>query len=85
MKVPSIKAVSECLINIKTYLSNNDECDVRLNIQGDGWNVLWGPSDYDSDHRGFWGCSCLDRKSNAREVAKDLIEQVKDQISESEV
>jgi hypothetical protein len=46
-----------------------------------GWAVHWGPSDYDQDHRGYWGASSVPgngRKFNARQTAKDLIEQAKE-------
>lgn len=35
------------------------ECDVRLQVTPDGWRLWWGLSDYDLDHRGFWGASSV--------------------------
>ena len=51
--------------------------DVRLQVYEDGmWSIHLGPSDYDSDHRGFWGASSISPKTNCKELAKELIEQV---------
>lgn len=53
--------------------------DVRLQVYPSGhWAIHLGPSDYDSDHRGFWGDSCMSPKSNCKELARELIEQVFD-------
>lgn len=59
-----------------------DSIDVRLQVYPDGdWSVRWGPSDYDQDHRGFWGASSVpgnNRRFRADDVARQLIDQAKD-------
>jgi len=86
MKFPSIKNVAQELRLISANVEG--ECDVRLQVYPDGsWWVRYGDSSYDQDHRGYWGASCVPgcggRKNQPKrfqsiEVAKDLIEQVKD-------
>ncbi len=58
--------------------------DCRLQVQDDCWQFHSGSSDYDQDHRGAWGCSsvpfaCTWRE--AREIARDLLDQVLDDIA----
>jgi len=56
--------------------------DVRLQVYEDGaWAVRWGLSDYDQDHRGYWGASSVpgnNRRFHSEDVARDLISQAKD-------
>lgn len=84
MKFPSIKAISETLRDINSIVDG--ECDVRLQVYEDGsWAVRYGLSDYDQDHRGYWGASTvpgLNKKGkpsrfNSNDVAKELLSQVK--------
>jgi hypothetical protein len=54
--------------------------DVRLRVYNGNWYVYTGSSDYDQDHRGAWGASCLSYdRQNLTDLARDLIEQAKDQ------
>ncbi len=84
IKWPSIKAVAAELVRVNRSVDSADDegVDVRLNVQADGsWSVLWGLSDYDQDHRGYWGASSVPgnkRRFRSRDVARDLLEQVKD-------
>lgn len=87
MRFPSIKDVANDLraaaqsIDWQETGSEDDAfCDVRLQVTVDGsWCVHVGPSDYDQDHRGFWGASSIPRgRFNARELARDLISQVRE-------
>ena len=53
--------------------------DVRLRVHGGSWYVYTGSSDYDQDHRGAWGASSLSYgRQNLTDLARDLIEQAKD-------
>lgn len=55
--------------------------DVRLRVYNGSWYVYTGSSDYDQDHRGVWGASCLSYdRQNLTDLARDLIEQAKDQF-----
>lgn len=64
--------------------------DVRLNVRGRTWRVLWGPSDYDQDHRGAWGSSTLTAGKDDEDeddldgIARDLIDQVADMLPPTE-
>lgn len=53
--------------------------DIRLQVYEDGqWAIRSGLSDFDQDHRGAWGSSsvgCRISMEDAKELAKDLIEQ----------
>ena len=58
--------------------------DVRLQVTADGgWAIHTGLSDYDQDHRGYWGASWLPvySRGSMRELAKDLIDQARDQAA----
>ena len=57
--------------------------DVRLQVWEDGkWAVHVCLSDYDQDHRGYWGASCLSYdRQNLTELARDLIGQCADAIA----
>ena len=56
--------------------------DVRLQVYPDGrWAIRVGMSDYDQDHRGYWGAASVpggNRRFNSNEVAKELIDQAHD-------
>lgn len=93
MKFPSIAAVASELRHVKTYchceepVQGDDDsgwADVRLQVMESGWSVHSGDSSYDQDHRGYWGTSSLDRRSNCRDVARDLIEEAKNHYAETE-
>lgn len=87
MRFPSIKAVAVELLTINREA--DDECDVRLQVYPDGsWAVRFGSSDYDQDHHGYWGASCVPggrRRFMSRDVARDLIDQAREQYAQSEV
>ena len=84
MRFPSIAAVAARLRDISMNVEG--ECDVRLQVYPDGeWAVRWGDSQYDQDHRGYWGASSVPgvvrgtvKRFNSRDVARDLIDQAKD-------
>lgn len=93
MKFPSIQNVAHDLRvsakNIDWCRCRTSEecefCDVRLQVYPDGaWVVRVGPSDYDPDHRGFWGASSVSRgRFNAADTARELIEQCRDHAAQS--
>ena len=86
MDMPSIKSVASDLTSIK-HLIQWDDCedgwiDVRLQVREEGgWRLWWGDSSYDWDHRGDWGCGSLSNRTNCRELAKELIDQVRDSVA----
>ena len=89
MRFPSIKDVAHDLRHHHKRIDWSDDgegCDVRLQVYEDGsWAVRVGPSDYDLDHRGFWGASSIPPgRFRSANVARDLIEQAKDQYACSE-
>lgn len=59
------------------------ELDVRLQVvPGEGWTLWSGDSQYDTDHRGFWGSGSVPGRGhrfNSEELAADLIDQAKEQ------
>lgn len=73
-----------------TRASHIDGCeegiDVRLQLYTDGhWAIRFGASDYDQDHRGFWGASSVPGNGwtfDAEETARDLYEQAMDHKAE---
>lgn len=93
IKFPSIKDVAHdiraCARQTDWYGQprpgeDAEYCDVRLQVVEDGrWYVHSGPSDYDQDHRGFWGASSFPRgRFDSRAIARDLLDQVKDQAAQ---
>jgi hypothetical protein len=85
IRFPSIKSVAKDLAEFKrdAFYESDNWCDVRLQVYEDGaWAVRYGDSQYDQDHRGYWGSSCIDKKSNCRDIAKELIDQAKDHASQ---
>lgn len=97
MKYPSISEVAAELSaiadDVKDIGIEADEpgetpyVDVRLQVHTDGsWQVHSGDSQYDTDHRGFWGSSAIPADGstfNPRDVAFDLIHDVMDHCAQS--
>lgn len=59
--------------------------DVRVRVHNGRWYVHTGLSDYDQDHRGFIGADSYPRfgkwsAKDARETARRLISEIRDQI-----
>lgn len=85
MMFPSIQKVAQALRaahrDIDWRNGEEPDCDVRLQVYKDGaWAVRVGPSDYDLDHRGFWGASCLPRgRFRSVDLARNLLDQARDQ------
>ena len=97
MKFPSVTNVARRLVEINqsaepdyTAVSNtNDACvDVRLCVDEDGsWIVRSGLVDYDQSHSAYCGASSVPggkRRFDSREIAKDLLDQCKDQHAMNE-
>lgn len=88
MRWPSIADVASELRVVNDERLEPDDMgegiDVRLQVYEDGrWAVRSGDPSYDTDHHGYWGASSVPgdgRRFNARETARDLIEQAKDQF-----
>jgi hypothetical protein len=83
MRFPSIASVEAALKQARQEVDpGEDMMDVRLQVYEDGsWAIRTGLSDYDQDHRGFWGAGSLTASSMVKELrdtAKGLLEQVRD-------
>jgi len=82
MRFPKIDDVAAELRRINKMDTDEDDIDVRLQVYSDGdWAVRWGLSDYDQDHRGYWGSSGVpggNRRFDSKAVARDLIDQAKE-------
>lgn len=94
---PAINAVASVLRHHAQRIEWGDGkgedafCDVRLQVKHEAstpgvmawWTIHVGPSDYDSDHRGWWGAACIPKGPfNSRAVAADLIEQARSQAAQ---
>ena len=92
-RFPSISSVRAALVaekkSLRKYCSREDllsedgdgaYTDVRLQVYEDGsWAIRSGSSDYDQDHRGYWGAYLLSfDRENTTVIARDLLEQAKD-------
>ncbi len=79
MQFPSLKEVSQAVRAVKSHLEPRGECDIRLQVYEDGeWAIRWGLSDYDLDHRGYWGATYLTKSGNCRDVAIELLDEVEE-------
>jgi hypothetical protein len=82
VRFPSINDVAAELRDAKRHCSaehNDNEVDVRLQVTGGGcWWVHSGDPCFDTDHGGYWGAGTVTPKTNCRELARDLIDQAKD-------
>ena len=83
---PTVKELARDLADIKRWLRANgiDETDIRLQVRESGWCTHTGDPCYDQDHRGFWGASSIDRTTNCRELARDLIDQAREDQAQCE-
>lgn len=89
LRLPSIKVIAAELRAINSEVDFSDDgCDVRLQVYADGTHaVRWGASDYDQDHRGYWGASSVPgggKRFQSKEIARDLIDQVSENYATSE-
>jgi hypothetical protein len=85
VRFPSIKDVATELRDAKRWCepANDNEVEVRLQVTDDGnWGVHTGSPQYDTDHHGYWGAGTVTPKTNTCELARDLIEQAKDDYAE---
>lgn len=87
MKFPSIQMVARALreahSNVYWRGDKESDCEIRLQVYKNGmWSLRVGPSDYDLDHRGFWGASCLPRgRFRSVDLARSLLDQARDQYA----
>ncbi len=99
MRFPSIRDVRASLMAEWRYLrrtfkpadligpgEETASTDVRLQVYPDGsWALRTGLSDYDQDHRGFWGASSISwDRQDLSSLARDLIEQARDHKAQCE-
>ncbi len=90
MRFPTIKMIASELRGINRNVEG--ECDVRLCVWDDGaWIVRHGLVDYDPSHSPMCGASsvpgcggphCRPQRFDSTALARELLEQVKDQYQE---
>lgn len=89
LRWPTIEAIATAIrvVNRTARPDTDDGIDVRLQVYPDGqWSLRWGPSDFDLDHRGYWGSSSVpgwNHQINARAIARDLKSQAQEQHATS--
>lgn len=87
IRFPSIATVASVLRDINDSIRGDsaitDGTDVRLQVYENGeWSVHSGSSDYDQDHRGYWGAGSVPGKRfNSEDTARDLIEQAREEYA----
>lgn len=84
MEFPVELPIARALQNVVKLLDEkNPDTDVRLQVYEDGeWAVRYGPSDYDQDHRGYWGAASVHYGMDIawlEDVARHLLEQAVEQ------
>jgi len=88
MKTPTIKDLAAALTDAKRHIDDDmiqegdslPSIDVTLACGDDGFTLQLGDNSYTGSAYSFphWGVSALYRRSNSRELAKDLIEQCRE-------
>lgn len=72
--------------DITEHGSDEPSIDVRLQVYEDGrWTTHSGSSDYDPDHRGYWGASCVspdDTDELLCATAHEMIDQAAENSSQ---
>ena len=66
--------------DITEYGSDEPGGDIRLQVHN-GWMVHTGDSQYDQDHRGYWGSGWVPAgctQAQARDIARELVEEAAD-------
>ena len=92
MRKPSIKEISELLKSIKPYIEDDfkeyedDEPNIQVTVgftpEDGSWSYQTGDNSYTGGAYGHpvWGVGWLFRNSNCRELAKDILNEIDDQI-----
>lgn len=93
LEFPGVRAVAAALRAENTYLraiglraDDTGFCgDVRLQVYPDGqWALHAGDASYDTDHRGYWGCSSLDgERFDSMAMARQLIDDCKEHYAQT--
>lgn len=93
MRFPTVVEIASCVEDYRDTLRTYDPADIadeegnpsgdiRLQVYPSGeWSIHTGSSDYDQDHRGYWGCATVsptDTYSEIRNIARTLISEAKD-------
>jgi hypothetical protein len=52
--------------------------EVRLRVFRGGWELLDGDPCYDTDHHGWWGCDYLTPRANCQQMARQLIDEARE-------
>lgn len=90
LKLPTLSALTILITGIKRYIG--DDCraseedtlpSIQLTVGADekGWDYQSGDNSYSGGayfYR-YWGVVSVYRRSNSRELARDILDQIKDQ------
>lgn len=79
------KDVYELLVALKKQIGNeyrSEGMDVTFGYDGDDWGWQTGDNSFTGGAYGYqnWYVITLTRKSNSRELAKEVVESLKDQL-----
>lgn len=91
LKLPTADGVAEILKGERNWIVKHgqEEIDVRLQVYEDGkWAIRAGCSDYDQDHRGYWGASSVfgtDTDEALLSTAEELLDQAADHAASNGV
>jgi len=73
------EALFAAACDLRAYLKREgiNETDIRVNAtDGGSWSLLSGDSSYDTDHRGYWGASCLSVDDDDERIVNTLAEMI---------
>lgn len=93
LQLPTIANLAKELTSIKQYICDDyiqegdDLPSIQVTLAADetGFALQTGDNSYSGSAYFYklWGVGSIYRRSNCRELAKDLIEQIKDQYEEA--
>lgn len=90
LKLPTLSCITMLVINVKEHIGDDYRASdedtlpsIQLTVGADekGWDYQTGDNSYSGGaylHR-FWGVVTVYRRSNSRELAREILEQIKDQ------
>lgn len=75
---PTIADLAAELREVKLWCERGENLCVRLQVSERGWVLLTGDPQNDTDNTGWWGEGMLCRSSNSRDLARDLIQEARE-------
>ena len=90
--MPTIKELSSLLVSLKAYIQDDFRASdddtlpgmqVTISTDGESWNYQTGDNSFSGACYGdpHWAVIYLYRRSNCRDLARDAVNELKDQVA----